>query len=91
MTQGTRTPLGVGIIGTGFGLMHLLGFRKCENVRFVAVCQRTPGKAEAFAQRFIHGVRTGQPVTPSFFEGLKSQEVLDAIVQSVAEQRWVKL
>jgi predicted dehydrogenase len=43
------------------------------------------------AQRFIHGVRTGQPVTPSFFEGLKSQEMLDAIVQSAAEQRWVEL
>jgi predicted dehydrogenase len=40
------------------------------------------------AQRFIHGVRTGQPVTPSFFEGLKSQQVLDAIVQSAAEQCW---
>ncbi len=46
--------LGVGIIGTGFGLMHLLGFRQCENVQVVAVCQRTPGKAEAFAQQ--HGV-----------------------------------
>ena len=54
MAQGTSEPLGVGIIGTGFGLMHLLGFRKCENVRVVAVCQRTPGKAEAFAQQ--HGV-----------------------------------
>ena len=43
------------------------------------------------AQRFIHGIRTGQPVTPSFFEGVKSQEVLDALVQSAAEQRWVEL
>ena len=51
MAQGTSEPLGVGIIGTGFGLMHLLGFRKCEQVRVVAVCQRTPGKAEAFAQQ----------------------------------------
>ena len=51
MTQGIKTPLGVGIIGTGFGFMHLLGFRQCEQVRVVAVCQRTPGKAEAFAQQ----------------------------------------
>jgi len=43
------------------------------------------------AQRFIQGVRTGQPVTPSFFEGVKSQEVLDAVVQSAAEQRWVEI
>jgi predicted dehydrogenase len=54
MAQEANSPLGVGIIGTGFGLMHLLGFRKCENVRVVSVCQRTPGKAAAFAQH--HGV-----------------------------------
>jgi predicted dehydrogenase len=47
-----------------------------------------------FAQltrRFVAGIRTGQPVTPSFFEGMKSQEVIDALVQSAAEDRWVKL
>ena len=54
MAQGHNEPLGVGIIGTGFGLMHLLGYRGCENVQVVAVCQRTPGKAEAFARQ--HGV-----------------------------------
>ena len=54
MAQGYSDFLGVGIIGTGFGLMHLLGYRECENVRVVAVCQRTPGKVEAFAKQ--HGV-----------------------------------
>ncbi len=54
MAQGSPQPLGVGIIGTGFGLMHLLGYRACDNVDVVAVCQRTPGKAEAFAKQ--HGV-----------------------------------
>jgi len=42
-------------------------------------------------QRFIQGIRTGQPVTPSFVEGVKSQEVLDALVQSVTDQRWVEI
>jgi predicted dehydrogenase len=51
MAQGVQGPLGVGIIGTGFGLMHLLGYRACDNVQVVAVCQRTPGKAEAFAKQ----------------------------------------
>lgn len=77
MAQGTNTPLGVGIIGIGFGLMHLLGFRQCEDVRVVAVCQRTPGKAEAFAQQ--HGV-------PCAY--MDYRQVL-AIVQSAAEQRWI--
>jgi len=43
------------------------------------------------ARRFIQGVRTGHRVTPSFFEGVKSQEVLDAVVQSATEQRWVEI
>ncbi len=38
MAQGSPQPLGVGIIGTGFGLMHLLGYRACDNVDVVAVC-----------------------------------------------------
>jgi predicted dehydrogenase len=42
-------------------------------------------------QRFMHGIRTGQPVTPSFVEGVKSQEVLDALVQSAVDQRWVEI
>ncbi len=41
------------------------------------------------AQRFVHGIRTHQPVTPSFLEGLRSQEVIDALVRSAAEERWV--
>lgn len=53
MAQGTP-QLGVGIIGTGFGLMHLHGYRACDNVEVMAVCRRTPGKAEAFAKQ--HGV-----------------------------------
>lgn len=47
-----------------------------------------------FAQltpRFIQGIRTGQPVTPSFVESMKSQEVLDALVPSAADQRWVEI
>jgi predicted dehydrogenase len=43
------------------------------------------------ARRFIHGIRTGQPITPSFSEGVKSQQVLDAIVHSAAEQRWIEI
>ena len=47
----SKKKLRVGIIGTGFGYMHLLGFRGCENVEVVAACQRTPGKAAEFAQK----------------------------------------
>ena len=40
-------------------------------------------------RRFVRGIRTGQEVIPSFREGLEAQKVLDAILKSVEEQRWV--
>jgi predicted dehydrogenase len=51
MARESQRRLGIGIIGTGFGLMHLLGYRECEDAEVVAVCQRSPGKAEAFARQ----------------------------------------
>src|SRR5438128_1215548 len=42
MAPGVQNPLGVGIIGTGFGLMHLLGYRACDNVQVVAERQADP-------------------------------------------------
>ena len=44
--------LRIGIIGTGFGRMHLLGYRQCANVQVTAICQRTKEKAEAFAREY---------------------------------------
>lgn len=47
-----------------------------------------------FAQlvrRFVAGIRTKQPVTPSFLEGAHSQEVIDALVRSAVEERWVEV
>ncbi len=52
MATGGTEVLGVGIIGTGFGLMHLLGYRQCADVQVVAVCQRSPEKAEAVARQY---------------------------------------
>jgi len=43
------------------------------------------------AQRFVDGIRTHQPVTPSFLEGLRSQEVMDALVQSAAKEQWMQV
>ena len=44
--------LRVGVIGGGWGVMHILGFHVCEDVEVVAFCQRTPPKAESIAQEF---------------------------------------
>ncbi|MBI3300877.1 MAG: Gfo/Idh/MocA family oxidoreductase [Deltaproteobacteria bacterium] len=47
-----------------------------------------------FAQlvrRFVAGIRARQPMTPSFLEGLRSQEVIDALVRSAAEGKWMRI
>jgi len=43
------------------------------------------------ARRFVHGIRTHQPVTPSFLEGWRSQQVIEALVRSAAEERWMQI
>jgi len=42
----------VGVIGGGFGRMHILGYQVCENVEVVAFSQRTRDKANAIAKEF---------------------------------------
>ncbi len=45
----TSKALRMGIVGTGFGRMHLLGCWECPEVEVAAVCQRRREEAEAFA------------------------------------------
>lgn len=42
-------------------------------------------------RRFVEGIRTGQQPIPSFREGLEAQKVIDAVLESVERQRWVKI
>ncbi|MCC7519331.1 MAG: Gfo/Idh/MocA family oxidoreductase [Verrucomicrobiae bacterium] len=44
----------------------------------------------AFAD-FVNAVARGKPATPDFVEGLRNQQVLEAVVQSAKTGRWVKL
>jgi predicted dehydrogenase len=47
--------------------------------------------APTFVSRFLASVRDGVERSPSFYDGLKAQEVIEAVLQSAAEQRWVPL
>jgi predicted dehydrogenase len=38
---------------------------------------------------FAHGIRTGEPVTPSFQDGLEAQRILDAAAKSAQSSQWV--
>lgn len=43
------------------------------------------------AQQFIRGIKEGKEVIPSFYDGMKHQEVMDAVLLSQTEGRWVTL
>ena len=42
-------------------------------------------------RRFAQWIRAGEPTIPSFRDGLEAQKVLDALLKSVAEERWVEV
>jgi len=42
-------------------------------------------------RRFVDAIREGEQAIPSFREGLESQKVVDAVLRSVEEQKWVSV
>jgi len=63
----------VGVIGGGFGRLHLQGYGATENVEVVAFCQRTRREAEAIAKEFAI------PHVYSDYRDLLAHEDLDAV------------
>lgn len=41
--------------------------------------------------RLVGAIRTGKPASPTFYDGLKVQEVIDGVFQSTETGRWVEL
>ena len=41
--------------------------------------------------QFLANIRDGSDLPPTFYDGLKVQEVIDAAVQSHKESQWVSL
>ena len=41
--------------------------------------------------QLVQAIRTKTPVAPTFYDGLKVQEVLDGVYQSHDTARWVEL
>jgi len=37
----------------------------------------------------LRAIRTGEPVSPSFVDGLRAQMVLDAVLASLTRRAWV--
>jgi predicted dehydrogenase len=42
-------------------------------------------------KRFLAGIRKGESPSPSFEDGVRAQEVLDAITQSIEDETWVQV
>jgi predicted dehydrogenase len=42
-------------------------------------------------QEWVRAIRTGVPASPSFADGVKVQEILDGVVRSTQQGRWVDL
>jgi predicted dehydrogenase len=38
---------------------------------------------------FVQAIAEGRPCSPSFYDGMRCQAVVDAVLQSAAERRWV--
>ena len=43
------------------------------------------------AEEFTRGIKEGMKVAPSFYDGMRHQEIIDAILLSQRERRWVTL
>lgn len=41
--------------------------------------------------KLINGIAQNTPVVPNFYDGLKCQEVLDAVVKSAQDEKWITL
>jgi len=39
----------------------------------------------------MNGIASNKPLKPDFVDGLRNQEVLDAVLQSCGERKWVKV
>jgi predicted dehydrogenase len=48
-------------------------------------------KHSAGARAFVDAILAGQPASPSFYDGLKTQEVIEAALASDRDGRWVAL
>jgi predicted dehydrogenase len=40
-------------------------------------------------REFVHAIREKRPAEPNFHDGLRVQEVIEAVLRSAQEERWV--
>ena len=45
----------------------------------------------ALVRRFLEGIAQGTSLSPTFYDGLRCQQVLDAVARSSAENRWIAI
>lgn len=74
MTQAIQEKtLKIGVVGGGFGRVHILAYRATPGVEVTAFCQRTKAKAEQIAQEF------GIPQVFTDYQEMLARGGLDAV------------
>ena len=69
----------------------LTGGRKGdEKIREISTPEHLQKVPSSF-KSFIDAVRNHRPVSPSFFDGLKAQEVIEAVSLSAAQNEWIRI
>ena len=80
----------IGVIGTSgwTDLYHLPAVKSHPRAELAAICGRNAARAGDMARKYdIDDL----PLSPSFYDGLKAQEVIGAAVESHETGRWVTI
>lgn len=90
--------IGVGIVGTSWwaDLIHLSALASHPRTNLVAICGQNRERAKVMAEKygiryFVDCILDDRPVSPSFYDGWKTQQVIDAAIESDGLGRWIEL
>ncbi len=81
---------------------RLMGARSGETLAELPIPERLSPEFPEFAhpstgptvllmREWVRAIRTGVPASPSFADGVKVQEILDGVVRSTQQGRWVEI
>lgn len=81
---------------------RLMGARSGETLAELPIPERlspefpefphpSTGPTVLLMREWVRAIRTGVPVSPSFADGVKVQEILDGVVRSTQQGRWVEV
>jgi predicted dehydrogenase len=85
--------LRIGVLGASWysNLRHLPALKSHPRAQTVAICDINRISRLRGDYLFIDSILEDRPISPSFYDGLKAQEVIDAAEQAHQSGCWVSL